>query len=510
MQLLDDDMDELFRKAASQYPLKTDGADWDALNRRLRPEGNDAVPPVFETMPAKPVRKWFWWRGLPLLLLFMGAGIYWLSVQQNKKITGTDTLHNAHTNTVTTQNTNAQKSSTTNNNTQATNTTVQNEPADNATAQNTTVTTPAANAATQNATAQKGAGAAANTTAKSTAAITITQNANTTQQNTSTNTTTPKTQSINAEGLALGNGKSSSGRQENNATNTVTHTVFVPVSYATGTSNGNGSTNKNQSATHLAADTVSIRGYALNGYRESVGQVKREDLQTITAYYKMPSLQAVKDTLTVSPLPAGTPKEKVVIQPGLYAGIIISPDVSTVKGQAVKALGYNIGAVVGYRISKHFAVETGALWERKNYYSEGQYFSTKKIPAAQNLKIVDVNGYCKMIEIPLNVRYLFAVKQNSSWYGDAGLSSYLMSRESYNYDYIMNYTYGNKTWNYKNSTRDWFSVIQLGVGYERKVGKLGMLRVEPYVKLPTSGIGIGHLPVTSFGLNLGITRNIRW
>src|SRR4051812_35059703 len=104
MQLLDDDMNELFRKAASQYPLKTDGADWDALNRRLRPEGDDAVPPVFETMPAKPVRKWYWYRGLPLLLLMMGAGIYWLSVQQNKK----DTLHNAHTNTLTTQDTNAE------------------------------------------------------------------------------------------------------------------------------------------------------------------------------------------------------------------------------------------------------------------------------------------------------------------------------------------------------------------------------------------------------------------
>ncbi len=44
MQLLDDDMDELFRNAASRYPLKTDGADWDALSRRLHPE-DDAVPP---------------------------------------------------------------------------------------------------------------------------------------------------------------------------------------------------------------------------------------------------------------------------------------------------------------------------------------------------------------------------------------------------------------------------------------------------------------------------------
>src|SRR5438067_4507395 len=33
MQYIDDDMDELFRRAAENYPLKTDGADWEKVKK---------------------------------------------------------------------------------------------------------------------------------------------------------------------------------------------------------------------------------------------------------------------------------------------------------------------------------------------------------------------------------------------------------------------------------------------------------------------------------------------
>jgi hypothetical protein len=218
---------------------------------------------------------------------------------------------------------------------------------------------------------------------------------------------------------------------------------------------------------------------------------------------------AKKPVMTTSPV-AEKMNVPVKVQKGLYVGIVASPDISTVKLQHVSKVGYNAGIVVGYRISRHVAVETGVLLEKKYYYSDGSHFSTKKIPVPADMKIINVDGWCNMIEIPVTVRYVFGIKEKSNWYVNGGLTSYIMNRESYAYKYEMNNWVDTKTWDYKNSTRNWFSIIHAGVGYEHRLGAVGTLRVEPYLNIPAGGVGIGNLPITSVGLNVGITRPIRF
>uniref|UniRef100_UPI003F7A3432 hypothetical protein n=1 Tax=Chitinophaga sancti TaxID=1004 RepID=UPI003F7A3432 len=166
--------------------------------------------------------------------------------------------------------------------------------------------------------------------------------------------------------------------------------------------------------------------------------------------------------------------------------------------------------ILGYRISRSFAVETGLLYDHKNYYSEGSYFSKEKIPYIQDWKIVNVDGYCNMYEIPVNVRYFIKNGKNTSWYANAGLSSYLMKKEDYAYKYMtMSGDLKNSSWAYTNATQNWFSIIHVGVGLEHNLGAIGKLRVEPYLKIPAKGLGIGDLPITSMGINIGITKSIR-
>lgn len=203
-------------------------------------------------------------------------------------------------------------------------------------------------------------------------------------------------------------------------------------------------------------------------------------------------------------------KEKAKVTKGLYFGILASPDISTVKGQQVSKTGYGFGAIIGYRISKRIAVETGVLWDRKYYYSKGDYFSTKKLPASPSWDIIDVDGWCNMYELPLNVRYFFATGKKNSWYVNAGFSSYLMKKENYDYRYNRYGEIRTINWGYDNATRNWFNIIHAGIGYERPVGVLGTLRVEPYLKASVGGVGIGSLPLTSFGINVGITRSVKF
>ncbi|ACU63800.1 outer membrane beta-barrel protein [Chitinophaga pinensis] len=202
-------------------------------------------------------------------------------------------------------------------------------------------------------------------------------------------------------------------------------------------------------------------------------------------------------------------REPASLKKGLYYGLLFSPDLTTVKFQRTSNVGYNVGLLAGYRFGKKLAVETGVLYERKFYYSTGEYFNTTKTPWPADMDLINVDGWCNMYEIPVNVRFTFATGEKSSWYANAGMSSYIMKKQKYDYSYKYYGQYGERNWTYRKTTADWFSIIHLGVGYERPVGVLGTLRVEPYIKIPSRGIGIGDLPVTSVGMNIGLTRPLR-
>src|SRR5206468_8677376 len=111
-------------------------------------------------------------------------------------------------------------------------------------------------------------------------------------------------------------------------------------------------------------------------------------------------------------------------------------------------------------------------------------------------------------EIPLTVKYNFGTKPNG-WFSTAGVSSYLMKLEDYEYNYTVGSSqpYGSyKT--FKNSTNNWLSILHFSVGYSKQIGKIGTLRAEPYFKIPLKGLGVGQLPISSAGINIGFTRNI--
>ena len=40
------------------------------------------------------------------------------------------------------------------------------------------------------------------------------------------------------------------------------------------------------------------------------------------------------------------------------------------------------------------------------------------------------------------------------------------------------------------------------------LGKAGSLRVEPYLKIPVQGLGIGSLPIWSTGVYVSFVKNI--
>jgi hypothetical protein len=402
MRLLDDDMDELFRNAASQYPLKTDGANWDALSSRLQ-----TATPQGPAAARWRDNKWCW-LGILILLTALFFIIYTPPLETGKLPLTGDKLPASKV-----------KFQLTNNNNSS---------------------TPVIDVVTDQ-TTHPGTTADQN---NENIPTTTNNNYTTAQQDAVTTTTIIHTMPSSPDNSII------------NTDTTTTDTTTTPPAIAAAT-------------------------------QDSILQQSDTTLPTLAKK-----------------------KSPAKVQKGLYFGIIASPDFSTVKMQRVQKVGYSAGIILGYRISRSFAVETGLLYDRKNYYSKGSSFSKSKIPYIQNWKILNVDGYCNMWEIPVNVRYFIKNGQHTSWYANAGLSSYLMKKEDYAFNYLDDYgTLKNNSWDYKNATRNWFSIIHVGVGLEHNLGAIGKLRVEPYLKIPASGLGIGDLPITSMGVNVGITKSIR-
>ena len=167
-----------------------------------------------------------------------------------------------------------------------------------------------------------------------------------------------------------------------------------------------------------------------------------------------------------------------------------------------------MGLLGGYNINSRWAVETGLIWDRKAYASEGAYFKTDKIYLPEHSDVVSVAGYCNMFEIPLNLRFNMAKKRSHTVFATAGVSSYLMQKEDYDYVYRRyNVDYAGNKKVYGNSNH-LFSVANFSVGYEQGLGRKTKLRIEPYLKIPVKGVGIGSLPLSSAGILFGITHPI--
>jgi hypothetical protein len=192
-----------------------------------------------------------------------------------------------------------------------------------------------------------------------------------------------------------------------------------------------------------------------------------------------------------------------------YIGVFGAPDFSTVRFQTMKGVGTTFGVLLGYSFNDRWAVETGLYLDRKNYYTAGEYFDTKKVTMPPGYtKLLNADGTCNMWEIPVNVRYNLNTNPRMKWFVTAGLSTYLMTSENYTYQVENNWSTEENYWNIHKPSQYWFSIVNLSAGFEQRVGKIGNLRLEPYVRIPLSGIGTGNLPILSAGLNIGFTRQL--
>ncbi|MEP6467013.1 MAG: hypothetical protein ABJB05_11945 [Parafilimonas sp.] len=194
-----------------------------------------------------------------------------------------------------------------------------------------------------------------------------------------------------------------------------------------------------------------------------------------------------------------------------YGSLYGGPEFSMVKFQHLANSGYQLGISLGYRINNRFDIEIGLQREHINYFTNGKYFEKSGLKLKDNFSLENVNGNSKITSVPVALKYNFLSRTYGHFYATAGVDAMMITHtERYNYVVSKDGDENDRSKNYNSVTGPkYFTAINASAGYETKLSNWCNMEIEPYYQLPISNIGVGKVPVTSFGINIGIVKDLK-
>ncbi|MCK5367205.1 MAG: hypothetical protein KAQ62_01595, partial [Cyclobacteriaceae bacterium] len=108
-------------------------------------------------------------------------------------------------------------------------------------------------------------------------------------------------------------------------------------------------------------------------------------------------------------------------------------------------------------------------------------------------------GECKMVDIPLNLRYDILSKPRHKLFVSGGASTYFVLKEDYYFQYEQDDPDLPDYWGTDEMTVYPFGIVNISVGYQYLLGRKGSIQVEPFIKIPTTGIGWGNVDLHTIG-----------
>lgn len=207
------------------------------------------------------------------------------------------------------------------------------------------------------------------------------------------------------------------------------------------------------------------------------------------------------DSITAEKKPAvQTPNGKWALS------IAFSPDMNSVKEFSKSSLGMSIGMGLSYKITKSVSASTGLYYSQKQYTSDKtSYKVTEKPFATWTSYSKQIDADCRVIDIPVNLNMVMMSNKNVSILASAGISSYIMLSETYNFIYNS----GHREYTLRNENQHVLSVVNLSVGLEKPINQQSSIVIQPYAKLPLTGIGQGKTDLKSFGIGFQLNYSLK-
>lgn len=166
----------------------------------------------------------------------------------------------------------------------------------------------------------------------------------------------------------------------------------------------------------------------------------------------------------------------------------------------------NIGLAF-FAVRSKVKLSIGANYGLKSYNANVSQYNNIR-PAIKNL-VNNISANCNVLEVPMLVSYPIRTCKKNVISLSAGLSSYFMLKENYTYQYDPSSGYKDYSFTVENRNQHYFKVVQFSADYSLPIKNAGSsLGLEPYIKLPLQGVGVGQVLLKSYGLNLKYTYGL--
>jgi len=193
-------------------------------------------------------------------------------------------------------------------------------------------------------------------------------------------------------------------------------------------------------------------------------------------------------------------------KPMFAVTVLASSDVNGLSSFSMANTGQNVGLLFSTRFNK-LSITTGAYYSYKPYtvpfaaYNPTTTYKFRNTPQS-------VTADCRMLDIPLNIDYQIFAKNNNAISIGTGISSFIMLKENYKYNYSNASAYGVSTYNVKDPDKYLFSSVNLQANYRRQINSKIGLNVMPYLKIPLNDIGYSKVKLQTMGVAVGLNWNI--
>lgn len=234
-----------------------------------------------------------------------------------------------------------------------------------------------------------------------------------------------------------------------------------------------------------------------------------------TRSFHWPTLPTLPAGRNVAARPDTTGAQRTAPPPaqrGLSVRFVVSPDLTAIGLRNFDRPGTNVGLLGEYRFGARWSVQAGVMRSTKVYKATSEQYT---YPAHTYWKVwpESVAGQCNMLDIPLNLRYDWALRSRPSWaagpparwFVSGGVTTYVMLRETYDFLYADPSDPNIKVWQTKAQTGAYgFSTLNLSAGYERPLSRRLSWQIEPFLKIPLRSVGYYQVKLLSTGAFLSI------
>lgn len=181
-------------------------------------------------------------------------------------------------------------------------------------------------------------------------------------------------------------------------------------------------------------------------------------------------------------------------------------DISAARWRRAGEWRSAVGLALNYDLHPNWTLRAGLVRSRKIYtagpddYKVYDQFWTY----ASELNKVDAN--CLVYEIPVSLLYHFRNSGKGNWFASAGFASILMKEENYELDYkdlAGQQRYASRS--YSNYSNHFLGALQFSGGYRYPISKKFSVSAEPYIKIPVTGIGYGHVKLRGAGMLISVS-----